>query len=223
LDYFGEKIDACGNCDVCTDPVELMDGTEHGQKVLAAVDQSGRIYGAAHVIDILRGVPTEKVSKAGHDQRPAFGVGSDLRKQEWQSIIRQLVAAGFLQLDIQGYGGLTITPKGEDLMRSDGSFRYRPDTLKKSGAAKRRAKDLADDADLEEADTELLHCLRKLRLQLAKAKGVPAYVIFSDRSLIDMARRKPNTTDEFAEVHGVGAAKLRRFSEPFLAEIKENR
>ena len=221
LDYFGEKIDACGNCDVCTDPVELMDGTEHGQKALAAVDQSGRIYGAAHVIDILRGVPTEKISKARHDQRPAFGIGADLRKQEWQSIIRQLVAAGFLQLDVQGYGGLTITPKGEDLMRGEESFRYRQDTLKKSRAAKRRVKDLANDAELPDADTELLGRLRELRLQLAKTKGVPAYVIFADRSLIDMARRKPSNGDEFAEVHGVGAAKMRDFAEPFLAAINE--
>ena len=221
LEYFGEMIEPCGNCDVCTDPVELMDGTEHGQKVLAAVDQSGRIYGAAHVIDILRGVPTEKTSKAGHDQRPAFGIGADLRKQEWQSIIRQLVAAQFLQLDVQGYGGLTITPKGEDLMRGEESFSYRQDTLKKSRAAKRRVKDLAADADLPEADTGLLTRLRELRLELAKSKGVPAYVIFPDRALIDMARRKPANTDEFAEVHGVGAAKLRDFADPFLAVINE--
>ena len=221
LDYFGETIDACGNCDVCTDPVELMDGTEYGQKVLAAIDQSGRIYGAAHVIDILRGVKTEKISKAGHDRQPVFGIGADLRKHEWQSIIRQLVASGFLQLDVQGYGGLTITPKGEDLMRGEENFRYRQDTLKKSRAAKRRVKDLAADAELQDVDTELFGRLRELRLQLAKYKGVPAYVVFTDRSLVDMARRKPASEDEFAEVHGVGAAKLRDFAEPFLAAINE--
>lgn len=221
LDYFGETIDACGNCDVCTDPVELMDGTEYGQKVLAAIDQSGRIYGAAHVIDILRGVKTEKISKAGHDRQPVFGIGADLRKHEWQSIIRQLVASGFLQLDVQGYGGLTITPKGEDLMRGEENFRYRQDTLKKSRAARRRVKDLAADAELQDVDTELFGRLRELRLQLAKYKGVPAYAVFTDRSLVDMARRKPASEDEFAEVHGVGAAKLRDFAEPFLAAINE--
>tara|TARA_Y100001936_G_scaffold107391_2_gene105490 strand:+ start:7672 stop:9501 length:1830 start_codon:yes stop_codon:yes gene_type:complete len=221
LEYFGEKINVCDNCDVCTDPVALVNGTEHGQKVLAAIDQSGRIYGAAHVIDILRGVPTEKISKAGHDQRAAFGIGSDLRKQEWQSIIRQLVATGFLQLDVQGYGGLTITNKGESLMQGLESFRYRQDTLKKSRAAKRRLQDLAADADLHEADSEILSRLRALRLQLSKAKGVPAYVVFSDRSLIDMARRKPKSANEFAKVHGVGAVKLRDFAETFLAAINE--
>jgi len=219
LAYFGEQIEACGNCDVCIDPVEMADGTELGLKVLAAVEGSGQIYGAAHIIDILRGMQREKLLKASHDKLAAYGTGADLRKPEWQSIIRQLVSAGFLQLDVQGYGGLTIPPKGQDLMRGAKSFRYRQDTLKKSRAAKRRVRDLAADADLQEADTELLSALRALRLSCAKERGVPAYVVFTDRSLMDMARRKPSTIDEFAKVHGVGAAKLRDFAEPFLAAI----
>ena len=219
LAYFGEQIEACGNCDVCINPVEMADGTELGLKVLAAVEGSGQIYGAAHIIDILRGMQREKLLKASHDKLAAYGTGADLRKPEWQSIIRQLVSAGFLQLDVQGYGGLTIPPKGQDLMRGAKSFRYRQDTLKKSRAAKRRVRDLAADADLQEADTELLSALRALRLSCAKERGVPAYVVFTDRSLMDMARRKPSTIDEFAKVHGVGAAKLRDFAEPFLAAI----
>ena len=219
LAYFGEQIEACGNCDVCIDPVEMADGTELGLKVLAAVEGSGQIYGAAHIIDILRGMQGEKLLKASHDKLAAYGTGADLRKPEWQSIIRQLVSAGFLQLDVQGYGGLAIPPKGQDLMRGEKSFRYRQDTLKKSRAAKRRVRDLAADADLQEADTELLSALRALRLSCAKERGVPAYVVFTDRSLMDMARRKPSTIDEFAKVHGVGAAKLRDFAEPFLAAI----
>lgn len=219
LAYFGEQVEACGNCDVCIDPVEMADGTELGLKVLAAVEGSGQLYGAAHIIDILRGMQSEKLLKAGHDNLAAYGTGADLRKPEWQSIIRQLVSAGFLQLDVQGYGGLAIPPKGRELMRGEESFRYRQDTLKKSRAAKRRVRDLATDADLPEADTELLSALRALRLSFAKERGVPAYVVFTDRSLVDMARRKPSTLDEFAEVHGVGAAKLRDFAEPFLAAI----
>lgn len=219
LAYFGEQIEACGNCDVCIDPVEMADGTELGRKVLTAVEGSGQLYGGAHIIDILRGMQSEKLLKAGHDKLPAYGTGAELRKPEWQSIIRQLVAAGFLKLDVQGYGGLAITPKGQDLMRGEESFRYRQDTLKKSRAAKRRVRDLAADADLPEADTGLLTALRALRLSFAKERGVPAYVVFTDRTLVDMARRKPATIDEFAEVHGVGAAKLRDFAEPFLAAI----
>lgn len=219
LAYFGEEIDACGNCDVCINPVEMADGTELGKKVLAAVDGSGQRYGSAHIVDILRGMQSEKLLKAGHDRLAAYGSGADLRKPEWQSIIRQLVSAGFLRLDLQGYGGLAITPNGQDLVRGEESFRYRQDTLKKSRAAKRRASDLAADADLPEADTKLLTELRALRLSFAKERGVPAYVVFTDRTLVDMARRKPVTIDEFAEVHGVGAAKLRDFAEPFLKTI----
>jgi ATP-dependent DNA helicase RecQ len=219
LAYFGEEIDACGNCDVCINPVEMADGTELGKKVLAAVDGSGQLYGSAHIVDILRGMQSEKLLKAGHDRLAAYGSGADMRKPEWQSIIRQLVSAGFLRLDVQGYGGLAITPKGQDLVRGEESFRYRQDTLKKSRAAKRRASDLAADADLPEADTKLLTELRALRLSFAKERGVPAYVIFTDRTLVDMARRKPVTIDQFAEVHGVGAAKLRDFAEPFLKTI----
>ena len=221
LAYFGETIEPCGNCDVCIDPVEMADGTEHGLKVLTTVQGSGQIYGAVHIVDILRGMNTEKIAKAGHDNLPAYGAGAELRKQEWQSIIRQLVASGFLRLDVQGYGGLGITPKGQDLMRGEESFRYRQDTLKKSRAGARRARDLAADADLSEAGTELLNALRALRLSIAKERGVPAYVVFADRTLVDMARRKPATIDEFAEVHGVGAAKLRDFAEPFLTAINE--
>lgn len=221
LAYFGETIEPCGNCDVCIDPVEMADGTEHGFKVLTAVQGSGQIYGAVHIVDILRGMNTEKIAKAGHDNLPAYGAGAELRKQEWQSIIRQLVASGFLRLDVQGYGGLGITPKGQNLMRGEESFRYRHDTLKKSRAGARRTRDLAADADLSEAGTELLNALRALRLSIAKERGVPAYVVFADRTLVDMARRKPATTDEFAEVHGVGAAKLRDFAEPFLTAINE--
>jgi ATP-dependent DNA helicase RecQ len=219
LAYFGEEIDACGNCDVCINPVEMADGTELGKKVLAAVDGSGQLYGSAHIVDILRGMQSEKLLKAGHDRLAAYGSGADLHKPEWQSIIRQLVSAGFLRLDVQGYGGLAITPKGQDLVRGEESFRYRQDTLKKSRAAKRRASDLAADADLPEADTKLLTELRALRLSFAKERGVPAYVVFTDRTLVDMARRKPVTIDQFAEVHGVGAAKLRDFAEPFLKTI----
>lgn len=221
LAYFGEAIEPCGNCDMCIDPVEMADGTGHGLKVLSAVQGSGQMYGAAHIIDILRGMQTEKLLKAGHDNLPAYGDGADLRKQEWQSIIRQLVSAGFLRLDVQGYGGLGITPKGEDLMRGDETFRYRQDTLKKSRASKRRTRDLAADAGLPEADTGLLNELRALRLSIAKERGVPAYVIFTDRTLVDMARRKPANMAEFAEVHGVGAAKQRDFAAIFLAVVNK--
>jgi ATP-dependent DNA helicase RecQ len=219
LDYFGERIEPCGNCDVCVDPVELVDGTAEGQKVLSAVHRTGQRYGAAHIIDVLRGSLTEKVAKAGHDQLPTFGAGGEHKKEEWRSMIRQLVAAGFLDHDVKGFGGLAITGKGRALLRGGESFHYRQDTLRRAPRARRKSRNGELAAKLSDAETALLDRLKALRLGLAKERGVPAYVVFSDRSLADMAQRQPRNDAEFSEVNGVGAAKLKEFAVPFLKAI----
>ena len=219
LAYFGERIEACGNCDVCLDPVDMVDGTAEGQKVLSAVFRTGQRFGAAHIIDVLRGTLTDKVAGAGHDRLPTFGSGADFKKAEWQSLIRQLVAAGFLRLDVRGYGGLSITDKGQALLAGEEAFQYRRDAVRREPASARKPKGPAPVAELSDTQAVLLGSLKELRLRLSKERGVPAYVVFSDRSLVDMAQRAPRTADEFAEVHGVGAAKLRDFAEPFLTAI----
>ena len=222
LSYFGETMTPCGNCDVCLDPAEMTDGTEEAQKVLSAVWRTGARFGAAHIIDILRGTETEKVTRAGHDRLPTFGLGAARRKAEWQSLIRQMVAAGLLRLDIQGYGGLGITEDGRALLRGDGSFRYRADTMRRAPAARTAAARGGEDAaPLTAGQTALLGVLKDLRLRLAKERGVPAYIVFPDRSLVDMARKAPRTVDEFAAINGVGAAKLEEFAAPFLAAITD--
>ena len=223
LDYFGETIEACGNCDVCVDPAERVDGTQDARKILSAVFRSGERFGAAHVIDILRGTETEKITRAGHGRLPTFGVGAARGKNEWRSLIRQLVATGFLRLDIAGYGGLAITDKGRGLLRGDGEFLYREDNVVAGASSPsreprgRREKEASRPLDGDQA--ALLDTLKALRLELARARGVPAYIVFPDRTLIDMARRRPRTEEEFAEVNGVGAAKLKQFAKPFLAAI----
>ena len=225
LEYFGERMGACGNCDICVDPVERVDGTEDAQKVLSAVYRTGQRFGAAHVIDVLRGTTTEKIERAGHDRLSTFGVGADRGKHEWRSLIRQMVATGFLRLDIGGYGGISMTGKGRGLLQGESRFLYRPDTVRARpdaparDAGGRRRKE-PDGAPLSASEAALLEALKALRLRLARERGVPAYVVFSDRTLIDMARRKPRTEEEFAEVNGVGAAKLAAFAEPFLAAIE---
>ena len=220
LDYFGERAEACGNCDVCLDPGERIDGTEDAQKVLSAVCRSGQRFGAAHVIDILRGTETERVVRTGHHRLPTFGVGAARQKTEWLSLIRQMVATGILRLDIAGYGGIAATDKGLALLRGDGVFRYRADTVARASAAPPKPRAATEtERPLSDEETTLLGVLKELRLRLAKERSVPAYVVFSDRSLIDMARRRPRTVDDFAEVHGVGAAKLQVYAEPFLAAI----
>ena len=220
LDYFGERAGTCGNCDVCLDPAERVDGTEDARKVLSAVRRSGERFGAAHIVDILRGTRTEKIARSGHDRLPTFGVGAARGKAEWQSIIRQMAATGILRLDVAGYGGLAITGKGRALLRGEGVFRYREDTVARTPAAGPRPRAArADDQPLTGDETALLGVLKELRLRLARERGVPAYVVFSDRSLIDMAQRRPRTVEDFAEVHGVGAAKRKDFAAPFLAAI----
>ena len=221
LDYFGERAGACGNCDVCLDPGERLDGTEDARKALSAVYRSGERFGAAHVVDILRGTETDKIVRAGHDRLPTFGTGAARGKAAWLSLIRQMVAAGILRLDIAGYGGVATTEKGRALLRGEGEFRYREDTVAQAPAAPRRPRAAPADQALTDDQTALLGVLKALRLRIAKERGVPAYVVFSDRSLIDMARRRPRTAEDFAEVHGVGAAKLKDFAPRFLAAIAD--
>ena len=239
LSYFGERIDPCGNCDVCLEPVDVADGTEEGRKVLSAVQRTGQRFGAAHIIDVLRGGRTEKVARFGHDRLPTYGAGADLGKEEWRSIIRQLVAGGFLEMDIHGYGGLSITEQGRTLLTGEETFRYRRDTMRRAAAGRRKKKPAVSAAipeggpeglpegvpgeapanELSPQQAALLEKLKALRLGLARERDVSAFVVFHDKSLEDMARRRPQTAAEFAEVHGVGEAKLREFAAPFLAAI----
>ena len=219
LRYFGETSEPCGNCDLCLTSVHLADGTTEAQQALSAVMRTGQRYGAAHIVDVLRGAHTEKVAMAGHDTLKTFGVGRTHSKEAWRSILRQLVAADLLSLDIKGYGGLRVTSAGQDLLRGDGSFRYRQDTVRRRSEP--RAPADSRPAALSSDDAALLDRLKALRRRLAQERAVPAYVIFSDRSLQDMAERRPRTKTEFAAVHGVGTAKLRDLAEPFLSAIEE--
>ena len=219
LKYFGEVINACGNCDVCINPVELTDGTEFAQMALSAVYRTGQRFGAAHIVDVLRGTKTDKITNAGHHLLPTFGVGAAITKQEWRALLRQLVSAGFLAQDIAAYGGLRITEVGRILLRGRSTFEYRrPAQVPRT----RKVRDVTEASlrtPLSNADQALLDQLKVLRLQLAKERGVPAYVIFSDRSLEEMAQCRPTTRDAFTEINGVGAVKLRDFADIFLAEI----
>ncbi len=219
LAYFGEHIDACGNCDLCLDPVELADGTEYARMALSAIYRTGQRYGAVHIVDILRGNLTRKVSSAGHDQIPTFGVGDEVASQEWRALLRQLVSSGYLVQDIAAYGGLQITASGLDLLKGNCTFEYRKPTKTTRSSTNRQTNISSVAAHLSDDDIVLLDRLKVLRLQLAKERAVPAYVIFPDRSLEMMAQNRPTTPAEFSQIIGVGAVKLRDFAEIFLAEI----
>ena len=223
LAYFGERIDPCGNCDVCLNPAERVDGSEEARRILRAARQSDEIFGASHLVDILRGAETEKIKRFRHDRLESYGTGKDRSAVELRSLIRQLVAAGFLQLDIAGYGGIKLTAKGRELLAGEGEFLYRKDTVKPSAKSERREQrkqqQLIASQPLDESQNALLARLKALRLELAKERGVPAYVVFPDRALIEMAQRQPRTEAEFALINGVGMVKMERFAKPFLAEI----
>ena len=221
LEYFGERAEPCGNCDACLEPTALEDGTIEAQKLLSAVYRSGQMFGAAHVIDIVRGTETERMQRWGHHRLKTFGVGADRGKEEWRSIVRQLIAAGLLRLDIAGYGGLSITSTGMELLRGRREFQFRKDRLVKKASRTREIVLKKKPSVSGDKDAKLLEDLRALRLDLAQERGVPAYVIFPDRSLIDMVERRPNTPEEFSEINGVGAVKLRQFATAFLAVINK--
>ncbi len=219
LGYFGESAQPCGNCDLCADPGTLIDGTADAAKILAAVRQTGERYGAVHIADVLRGTQGERIVAAGHDRIGAFGTGAARKKEEWQTLIRQLVAGGFLHIDVAGYGGMALTAKGRALLQGEETFHHRPPVERRSERKTRDATAAA--APLNGDDSSLLTALKNLRVRLAKQRRVPAYVIFSDKSLIDMAQRRPQNETEFAEVNGVGAKKLQEFGAVFLKAIKE--
>jgi ATP-dependent DNA helicase RecQ len=212
LGYFGEDAAPCGNCDNCLDQAPRSDGAAEAGVIFAAVAQSGARFGAAHIVDILRGSETQKIIDRGHHLLGSFGSGAARKKDDWQSLIRQLTAAGFLAAD--AHGGLFITPQGRALGRGEAAFTYRT-------VQPRARKETRSDGGtiMEGADAALLAALKTLRLRLARERQVPAFVIFSDRTLIDMAARRPRDLDGFAAVHGIGAAKLKDFGEIFLRAI----
>jgi ATP-dependent DNA helicase RecQ len=218
LAYFAEESGTCGRCDLCQDPVEVIDGSALAATVLEAVEASDQRFGVGHVVDILLGKSGEKIERFGHDRLQVFGQGADRARPEWQSIIRQMVATGHLAIDIAHFGCHKITPTGSALGRGEGAIRIRLDALKRSKAAKRR-KGGETPLPVAEADRGLLAHLKTVRLELARERGVPAYLIFPDRTLQDMAAKRPSTLDEFADVHGVGQAKLKDFGSTFLQAI----
>lgn len=185
--------------------------------LLSAVARTGQSFGAAHIIDILRGAKTAKIEERGHDSLPTFGVGAGHDKPFWQAFIRQAVAGGYLSINIEGYGGLVLTRKGDAVLKGEESFTYReiPKTAK-SARSERRSKVEMDTSDI---DGDLLASLKALRRDLAAERNVPAYIVFGDATLIDMCRMRPETLDQMSLVNGVGPKKLQDFGPAFLRAL----
>ncbi|PZQ19122.1 MAG: DNA helicase RecQ [Ancylobacter novellus] len=218
LAYFGETTGPCGNCDVCLDPPEVVDGTEEARLLLGLVRDTGQRFGASHVTALAVGHESETVTSRGHDRLAGFGRGADRPAAEWRGILRQLVAVHALEVDAGAYGGLILTEKGERVLA--GSERISI-AKPKPRRRERRGAMTAQAVRLSGADEGLLTRLKALRRELAVARAAPAYVIFADSTLIEMAAARPRTLDQLARVKGVGAAKLEAFGDVFLRAIAE--
>ena len=219
LAYFGEESAPCGNCDICLAPAATIEVTAEATKILETIRLTGERFGAVHIVDLLEGKANERAVALRHTGLPVFGCGKDRVRADWQALIRQLAGGGFLSLDVAGFGGLSLAPKGRTVLAGSCEVHFRPLVARSTKKAKRAERMAAAVADGGVSDV-LLQRLKALRGKLARQRSVPAYVIFSDRSLIDMAARMPLTQGGFGEVHGVGAAKVRQFADIFLAEIQ---
>jgi ATP-dependent DNA helicase RecQ len=217
LNYFGEnKQQPCGNCDICLNPPELFDATQAAQKALSCVYRLNQGFGAKHVIDVLRGLDNERIRQFDHQQLSTYGIGKEYSAHQWNSIIRQLIHLGYLFQDLQHYSVLKFTERAGALLKGQETLQLampKKETARSNKSAKKSA------SSLSEEDQVLFEALRTLRRQIAEEQNVPAFVVFGDVSLIDMAQKRPQTEDDFLEVSGVGQAKLERYGEAFLTLI----
>jgi len=213
LGYFGEAAEPCGNCDLCTKPPETFDASTAVQKALSAILRTGEWFGAGHLIDVLTGTGTDKVRDRGHDRLPTFGVGTEFDRKGWQAVFRQMMGHDLVRPDPARHGALRLTEAARPILRGEAGITLRKDTLARGG---RRP---AAKALVSEEDAPLLSALKAKRRALAETARVPAYVIFTDRTLIEMAETKPQSLDEMARISGVGATKLERYGAAFLEVV----
>ncbi|OSM00113.1 DNA helicase RecQ [Magnetofaba australis] len=226
LGYFGEQLtEPCGNCDTCNEPVETWDGLEAAQKALSCAFRSGQRFGAGHLIDILRGKLTDKVVHNDHQKLTTFGIGDKLSEMQWRSVFRQLTAAGYLRVDPSRHGALALSEKCRPLLRGEQGIRFRRDPEGRRGKrpeprfglkAKRRVP-----ADLGGQDEALWEALRSWRADEARTQGVPAFHIFADSVLTEIALTKPADEDALWSVRGVGDKKIERYGEAVLEIVAD--
>lgn len=217
LAYFGDQMDEpCGNCDSCLQPPQTWDGTEAARKALSAVWRTDQRFGVNHVIDVLRGSSGDKIFQFDHQKLPVYGIGEELDNNQWRSVFRQLVARGYMSVDLERYGALRLEEKCRALLRGDEGIELRKDSKLKVSKSRKAKVELASDAEMD-----LFEALRACRKQYADELGVPPYMIFHDSTLQEMALMKPATLDEFAEISGVGANKLDKYGAGFLGAIAD--
>jgi ATP-dependent DNA helicase RecQ len=218
LSYFGEAFaPQCGNCDNCLNPPRTVDATRSAQMALSAVYRTGQRFGTNYVIDVLNGKMDDRIRRNGHDRLSVFGIGKDIHAAEWRTLLRQLVAAGHLVGDDEGHGTLLLTDKTRPLLRGEMTFQMR----KPPAAAKprREGKSRKGATRIESGDAALYQALRTLRADLAGQANVPPYVVFHDRTLAELAARRPASEAELHEITGLGERKIARYGTALLETI----
>ncbi|MEW9837911.1 RQC domain-containing protein, partial [Mesorhizobium marinum] len=220
LSYFGDHAGPCGNCDTCAEPPKLFDGGIAAQKALSCIYRTGERFGQAYVVDVLLGVENERIAQFGHDRISTFGIGREHDNRTWRAILRQLITLRLVEVDLAGHGGLSIAPAGRDFLRDKPALMLRvpPPPRARRGKVARGAAQAA----VGEADQDLFQALRQKRTEIARLQNVPPYVIFHDRTLVELAAARPSSRAAMAEVSGVGDAKLDRYGPAFLAVIAEH-
>ena len=226
LEYFGEKQTThCGNCDVCKGDVVRTEATVDAQKILSAIARTGERFGVVHIIDVVTGADTEKIRRHHHNTLPTWGVGRDRNKTWWRAVVDELLAQKYLSRDEDRYNALTATARGRELLKGGEAF-YLARVEEKKTAETRRSgsasgiKARTPAGSVDGFDERLYPVLRDLRNKVAAKKGVPAYIIFPDKTLREMSLLKPRTLEEMREVSGVGEKKLALYGKMFLELIK---
>ena len=214
LGYFGDACEACGKCDLCDKPPETFDGTTPVRMALSAILRTEEWFGAGHLTDILLGQRTDKIRARSHDALPTFGVGKDYSRKQWQAIFRQMMGHDLIRPDPDRHGALRMTDAARPILRGEAPIELRKDTIRQAAKDRPEPRSLTSDEN-----APLLAALKACRRGLAEAQKVPAYVIFPDRTLIEMAERRPQTLDDMAQVSGVGSKKLERYGAIFLQII----
>ena len=215
LGYFDETDITCGRCDLCDSPVEVFDGTTAVRKALSAMLRTEEWFGAGHLIDILLGNETDKIRERGHTALPTYGVGKEYDKREWQAVFRQMMGHDLVRPDAERHGALRMTDAALPILRDEAKISLRRDSIRAAGALRRPAVK----SMVSEEDAPLLSALKAKRRGLAEAAKVPAYIIFNDRTLIEMAEKRPENLDAMARIGGVGSKKLESYGRAFLDVI----
>ncbi|HEC84941.1 MAG TPA: DNA helicase RecQ [Thioploca sp.] len=221
LAYFGEHLpNPCGNCDTCLEPVATWDGTEAAQKALSCVYRTGQRFGVHYLVDVLLGKTNERIKMFGHDRVSTFGIGKELSMEQWHSAFRQLIAGGFVTVDIEGYRGLQLSENARPLLRGEQRLYLRKDIKPQKKNQNKYSR--SSRVSFTDTDKILWEALREKRMELALAQNVPPYVIFHDSTLEEMVLKRPHTLKELAQIPGVGTRKLERYGQNFINVLDEH-